>query len=202
MHAPSRIQVCIAHRNTFVAQGLRVTLAQQAGIELVDAGTAQIVVADPVRGLALATGRGAKVLIVAEGDQPQELQSALAAGVDGYLHLDGTPHDLLTGIRLLAGGARYLGPTAAQRVAEGLRLARLTPRQLQVLRLVAHGRSNKSVAQVLRITPGTVKSHMKAIMGQLGAHSRTHAMRIALERGLLETPSARMAAAGRAASRA
>lgn len=185
MHAPSRIQVCIAHRNDFVAQGLRVTLAQQDGIALVDADTAQIVVADPAHGLALAARCAARVLVVAEADQPQQLQAALAGGVAGYLHLDGTPQDLLTGIRLLASGARYLGPTAAQRVAEGLQQARLTPRQLQVLRLVAQGCSNKRVAQALCITPGTVKSHMKAIMGQLGAFSRTHAMRIALERGLL-----------------
>ncbi len=186
MPAASRIQVGIVHRNAFVARGLRAALAQQAGIELVDAGAAQIVVADLAGGLALAEGRAAKVLVVAEDDQPQQLRAALAAGIHGYLHLDGTPHDLLAGIRLLAGGARYLGPTAAQRVAQGLQHAALTPRQLQVLRLVARGGSNKRVAQLLRITPGTVKSHMKAILAQLGARSRTHAVRIALERGLLD----------------
>lgn len=186
MSPPYAIQVCIAHRNAFVAQGLRAALVQQAGIELVDADSAQIVVADQAGGLALAGGSAAKVFVLAEDDQPQQLRAALAAGIDGYLHLDGTPHDLLTGIRLLAGGARYLGPTAVQRLADSLQHAPLTPRQLQVLRLVARGRSNKSVAQALRIAPGTVKSHMKAILGQLGARSRTHAVRIALERGLLD----------------
>lgn len=106
MHSPFRIQVGIAHRNAFVAQGLQAALAQQAGIELVDVDAAQIVVADPACGLTLAAGSAARVLVVAEDDQPQQLHAVLAAGIHGYLHLDGTPHDLLMGIRLLAGGAR------------------------------------------------------------------------------------------------
>lgn len=185
MPEPCRIQVCIAHRNAFVAQGLRAALAQQEGIALVDTAHAQIVLADPSCGQALARGGAAKVLVVAEDDQPQELRLALAAGVDGYLHLDGSAHDLLTGIRRLASGARYLGATAAQRVVDSLRHGALTARQQQVLRLVARGHSNKRVAQMLCITPGTVKSHMKAILALLGARSRTHAARIARERGLL-----------------
>jgi DNA-binding NarL/FixJ family response regulator len=76
--------------------------------------------------------------------------------------------------------------SVAQRMADSLTRASLTMRETEVLRLVATGQSNKAIARLLMIELGTVKSHMSAIMGKLGANSRTHAVRIATARGLVE----------------
>lgn len=196
----SRIRVRIHHHNGLVARGLAAALVQQADMELLGetapaAAWAQVLVVDYPAGLALAGARAlaggpggvpGRLLVVAQDNQAHAVRSALAAGVDGYLSLDCGVQDLLAGIRQLARGASYLGPAAARQVADSLQQSSLTERQHQVLRLVAQGQSNKRVAQALDITAGTVKSHMKEILGRLGARSRTHAMRIALERGLVE----------------
>jgi DNA-binding NarL/FixJ family response regulator len=204
----SRIQVCVRHGNAFVTRGVEAALSQQADIELVgEAGQAQSVsdqpqvfVVDYLSGLALARARAAggtparlngKLLVVAPADQAHAVRSALQAGVDGYLSMDCAVRDLMAGIRQLACGARYLEAAAAQCVAGSLQQTGLTARQHQVLVLVAAGASNKHVAQSLDITAGTVKSHMKAILGKLEARSRTHAMRIALDRGLLDAEARR-----------
>lgn len=194
IHAP-RIQVCIRHNNALVARGLAAALAQQADMDVLDATAPgveppQILVVDYPAGLVLAGARKrgggpGKLLVVAQDNHSHAVRSALAAGVDGYLSLDCAVHELMLGIRQLARGVRYLSPGAAREVAGSLQQCALTERQHQVLRLVAQGESNKRVALALGITAGTVKSHMKAILGKLDARSRTHAMRIALDRGLV-----------------
>jgi len=200
-----RILVRVHHRNPFLAQGIEAALSQQSDMAVVagdgtgmpDHGIPRVVVADHAAGLRLAVGRGAasaprqpeKILIVAADDRAQDVRAALAAGVAGYLHMDCTVQDLAAGIRQLARGACYLGPATAQRIADGAGRDGLTARQREVLVLVARGASNKGIARGLDISTGTVKSHMKAILEKLGARSRTQAMRVALERGLVEMGS-------------
>lgn len=194
MSATSRsIRVAVEHGAPLLAAGLSSVLSRQIGIEVVDppggAGVvvADVVVADYGRGLWLAgqrPGRVApRVMVLTVQDREQDVRSALEAGVDGYLAQDCGVHELVQALHQLARGARFLGAAAASRVAESVGRVSLTSREREVLGLVSHGKSNKAIALALDISVGTVKAHMKGVMGKLGAASRTEAARIAVERG-------------------
>ncbi|UXH80510.1 response regulator transcription factor [Roseateles amylovorans] len=204
MNWPSqRIQVSVAHSDPLVAVGLSTVLSQQVDMEVIDAQTRPaspgpaspyIVVADYERGLHLAAARisprerhapAPKVLVVTANDREHEVRSALEAGVEGYLELGCALQDLISGVRQLARGSRYLSAMAAQRIAASMARSTLTDREQQVLGLVARGKSNKGVALTLQISAGTVKAHMKAILSKLDAETRTEAASIAMERGLI-----------------
>jgi len=110
---------------------------------------------------------------------------ALKAGAAGYLLKSMLRRDLLDTIRLVHAGRRHIPPEVAQSLAEHQADALLTEREIDVLQLVAAGRSNKIVADELSISEETVKSHMKSIMSKLAANDRTHAVTIAMKRGIL-----------------
>jgi len=110
---------------------------------------------------------------------------ALKAGAAGYLLKSMLRRDLLDTIRLVHAGRRHIPPEVAQSLAEHQADALLTEREIDVLQLVAAGRSNKIVADELSISEETVKSHMKSIMSKLSANDRTHAVTIAMQRGIL-----------------
>lgn len=202
-HAAPRIQVAVEYADPLVAIGLSTVLSQQLDIDLIGAparnglpaARPQIVVADYARGLHLAgqargqaPGRGAdplRVLVVAAQDREQAVRQALEAGVDGYLELGCEVQEFISGVRQLARGARYLSATAARRVADSMARSALTAREREVLGLVVLGKSNKAIALELEVSLGTVKAHMKALMGKLGACTRTEAANIAVERGLV-----------------
>lgn len=210
-----RIQVSVKYVDPLVAAGLTTVLSQQVDMEVVeDTGEAvepgaatrpadrpaQVIVADYARALSLAAHREAqrrhhpahagarpamKVLVVTPHDREHDVRSALEAGVDGYLELGCDVGELVSGVRQLARGARYLSPMAAAHIASSMGRSTLTCRELDVLCLVARGHSNKAVANRLDISEGTVKAHMKAILGKLNANTRTEAANIALQRGLI-----------------
>jgi DNA-binding NarL/FixJ family response regulator len=96
---------------------------------------------------------------------------------------------------MLASGRRYLSASVAQHIAESLTHATLTPREHEVLDCLATGQCNKTIARHLEISVTTVKAHVQAIMGKLDASSRTHAVSIAAQRGLVglgERPGGRL----------
>jgi DNA-binding NarL/FixJ family response regulator len=194
---PPRIQVSVEHADPLVAIGLSTVLAQQPDIDLVSARPAAIVIADYAQGLTLAgmtrirsrspcADARMRVLVLASQPREQDVRSALDAGVDGFLELGCRVQELLNGVRQVARGSRYLSAAAASRMAESLGHSDLTQREGEVLQLVARGQSNKAIALSLRISVGTVKAHMKGVMGKLGASTRTQAASIAGERGLLD----------------
>ena len=194
-----RIQVRVRYVDPLVAAGLTTVLSQQIDMEVLpdddDAPLgAQVVVADYEQALTLATRRegqnappdaAVKVLVVTPNDRENDVRSALDAGVDGYLELGCQVGELISGVRQLARGSRYLSQMAASRIASSIGRSTLTQREMDVLCLVARGHSNKVVAQKLDISAGTVKAHMKAILGKLNASTRTEAASIAQPRGLI-----------------
>ena len=115
-----------------------------------------------------------------------EIQRALRAGAAAYV-LKSTPkNELLRTIRAVAAGQRHIPADVAGVVAEYLGQEDLTPRELEVLRLVRDGNRNKQIADQLSISEATVTFHIKNIVEKLQANDRTHAVTIALRRGLLE----------------
>jgi DNA-binding NarL/FixJ family response regulator len=111
---------------------------------------------------------------------------ALKAGASGYLLKSMLRKDLLDTIRTVHAGKRRIPPQIASEIAEHAADDALTEREIDVLRRVGSGNSNKQIAVQLAISEGTVKAHMKSILPKLGAHDRTHAVMIAVKRGILD----------------
>jgi len=115
-----------------------------------------------------------------------QVMRALKAGARGYV-LKGRVHkELLETIRAVHAGQKRLPPEVAAVLAEHAGEEELSARELNVLRLIAAGNANKEIAAQLSVTEETVKSHVTSILSKLGANDRTHAVTIALKRGIIE----------------
>jgi len=116
---------------------------------------------------------------------------AVRAGAIGYLLKNSTPEDLHRGIRAAAAGQVFLSPEAAARLVRQVKAPErpepLTPREIEVLRLVARGRANKQIARELGVGEETVKTHVRNILGKLQAASRTQAALHAIRTGLVSS---------------
>jgi DNA-binding NarL/FixJ family response regulator len=113
--------------------------------------------------------------------------TALKAGAQGFLLKSALRKELIDTVRALHGGNRWIQPQVATDIAEHAIDDPLTARELAVLACVAQGNSNKIVGQLLAITDDTVKAHMKSILAKLDARDRTHAVVIAIARGILQS---------------
>ena len=123
------------------------------------------------------------VLTTYEGDVLA--RRALKAGAAGYILKDMIRTELLEAIRAVHGGRRYIPQKIAAELAEHYTEDDLSEREIEILREVARGTSNKIIAAHLSISEATVKAHMQKIMLKLGASDRTHAVNIATTRGFL-----------------
>lgn len=127
------------------------------------------------------------VLILTTFDRDAEILGAIEAGAAGYLLKDVAPDAILDGIRRAAAGDMVLAPDLASRVLTGMRnpLPKLTDREVDVLRLLRTGSTNKEIARLLFVTEATVKSHLAHIFTKLGVDSRSRAIHRAQETGLI-----------------
>lgn len=127
------------------------------------------------------------VLILTTFDRDAEILGAIEAGAAGYLLKDVAPDVIIEGILRAAGGDMFLAPDLANRVLKGMRnpLPKLTEREVEVLRLLATGAANKEIARALFVTEATVKSHIAHIFTKLNVDSRSRAIHIAQETGLI-----------------
>jgi len=130
---------------------------------------------------------GVHVLVLTTYETDTDILRAVEAGATGYLLKD-TPRDqLVAGVRAAARGESALSPSVARRLVQQLRgdAERLTPRELEVLSGVARGLSNAAIGRELFITEATVKTHLLRMFGKLGVDDRTHAVTVAIQRGIL-----------------
>jgi DNA-binding NarL/FixJ family response regulator len=127
----------------------------------------------------------ARIIILTTYEGDALARRALKAGVAGYILKDMIRTELLEAIRLVHVGKRYIPQKIAAELAEHYAEDDLSEREIEVLREVAHGSSNKIIASHLSISEATVKAHMQNILLKLGASDRTHAVSIATSRGFL-----------------
>lgn len=127
------------------------------------------------------------VLILTTFDRDAEILGAIEAGAAGYLLKDLAPEMIVEGIRRAATGDIVLAPDLATRVLRGMRnpLPKLTAREVEVLRLLATGATNREISRSLFVTEATVKSHLNHIFTKLGVDSRSRAVAHAQETGLI-----------------
>lgn len=124
------------------------------------------------------------VLTTYSGDV--EIVRALRAGAQAYLLKGHLRKELFDTIRMVHDGRRRIPPEIASQIANHTADSNLSIREIDVLQLIATGNANKLVADKLSISEDTVKGHVKSILSKLGAHDRTHAVTIAVKRGIIE----------------
>lgn len=193
-----------------VRAGVRALLSAEDGIEVVgEAGTS----ADAVRGIALekpdvvlmdlqlgdgvdgveltrrvrALPEPPAVLVLTTYDSDADITRAIDAGAVGYLLKAGPPEELFRGVRAAARGETVLSPQVATRMMKRMRdpLPGLSPREIEILRLLAEGMGNKEIGKRLFITEATVKTHLQRIYAKLGVETRTAAVTAGVERGVI-----------------
>ena len=210
----SPIRIVIADDHTIVRKGLRAVLRNQPDIEVVgEAATGREAIAEFERlqpdvilmDLAMpevdgieaieqiqASHPGARILVLTSFSSEDKIFPAIKAGALGYHLKDSSPEELVEAIRQVHGGESALHPVIARKVLKELSRPSgrpptadpLTPREVEVLRLVARGWSNQEIADELFISETTVRTHVSNILGKLHLASRTQAALFALREGL------------------
>jgi DNA-binding NarL/FixJ family response regulator len=141
----------------------------------------------------VASHPSSRVLVLTTYDSDADIVRAVEAGATGYLLKDTPRTVLVDAVRAAARGETVLAPPVAARLVSRLRAPApeaLTPREVQVLSLVARGLSNGEIGRELLIGEATVKTHLLRAFAKLGVDDRTRAVTVAMERGILPTPSA------------
>jgi two-component system, NarL family, response regulator LiaR len=209
------IRVLIADDHAVVRQGLRTFLDLQEDVEVVaEAADGEAAVAEAWRTapdvvlLDLAMPRldgvaalprlreaapAARVIVLTSFGEDERLFAALRAGAAGFLLKDVEPAELVRAIRTAHAGQAPLSPAVAARMVEEIahggdrtpQVDELTPRELEVLRLIAGGRSNKRIALELGVAEKTVKTHVSHVLAKLGLSDRTQAALYAVREGLV-----------------
>jgi DNA-binding NarL/FixJ family response regulator len=209
------IRIVVADDHPVVLDGLVAILGTQPDFEVVGtAGNGVEVVAqvdalrpdvllldlempemDGVEALKTLRGRGinARVIVFTAFDTDERILGAVQAGAEGYL-LKGAPREeLFEAIRVVNSGGSLLQPLVMSKLLrhishqeEAKNVEPLSPRELEVLQLMARGLQNKEIAAELVISERTVKFHVSSILGKLGAGNRTEAVTMALQQGIIE----------------
>lgn len=207
MSKSTRITVLVVDDHPIVRDGLRAIISSEPDLEMVgDVGTGcegvdayfslrpAVVVMDlmlPDIGGAEAIRRicqrasGAQIIVLTTAAGDEDIYRALEAGARGYLLKDMVRKELLQAIRVVAAGRRYIPSQVGTAIAENLPRPDITAREIEVLQLVASGFKNKEVAHRLDISEDTVNAHIKHILQKLNASDRTHAVTVALRRGII-----------------
>jgi DNA-binding NarL/FixJ family response regulator len=130
----------------------------------------------------------ARVIVLTTFDGDEDIYRALQAGAKGYLLKDMFGEELIDAIRAVHAGKQRIPPAVAQRLAERMVGPSLTARELDVLKCIVGGKSNRDIGQELSISEATVKTHINNILGKLGVADRTQAATTALQRGIVHLP--------------
>jgi DNA-binding NarL/FixJ family response regulator len=180
------------------AEAVRISRELSPDVVLMDVRMPGMDGIEATRQLAGSAAGGPRILILTTFDLDEYVYDALRAGAGGFLLKDVTAERLFDAVRIVAAGEALLAPTVTRRlISEFARLrpqpdtpptaalAALTPRETQVLRLVAEGLSNPEIAARLVVTEETVKTHVSRVLSKLGLRDRTQAVVTAYESGLV-----------------
>jgi DNA-binding NarL/FixJ family response regulator len=171
------------------AEAVRLILEHQPDVVLLDLRLPQLSGIEVMRRARPQAPR-TRFLVLTTYDTDEYIAPALAAGAQGYLLKDAEPEDLYRAIRALMEGGAALEPKVAARLlghlTEEHANEELSERELEVLRLLPSGASNKAIALQLGLSENTIKSHISHIFGKLGVQSRAEAVSSAVQRGLLQ----------------
>ena len=205
---PEKISVLIADDHVTVLEGLAAIIGRQSDMSVVaEAENGEVAVAlwqkhrpdvtlldlrmpvlDGVGAIEEIRGHdaSARVIVLTTYDTDNEISRAIKAGAKAYLLKDARREELLDCIRKVHQGQICIPPSLIEKLAAGVSSEALTDRELEVLRLLARGKSNKEIAASLYIGETTVKSHLRHIFAKLNVLSRTEAIATANRRGFVQ----------------
>jgi two-component system, NarL family, response regulator len=208
MPLPMPIRLLVVDDHPLMREGIAAVLQRQADMELVGEASNGVQAIDAYRRLqpdvtlmdlqmpevdglqAILTLRAefpsSRLLVLTTYQGDAQAWRALKAGAVGYLLKSTLRTELLDAVRTVHAGGRWILPEVAQALARHAGQEMLTEREVDVLQRVAGGLSNREVAQMLSLTEDAIKARLKGIMAKLGAKDRTHAVTIALQRGLIQ----------------
>lgn len=203
----SPIRVLIADDHSLVRRGFAAILNMEDGVSvigeagdgeeaidkwrdlrpdvvLMDLRMPQVDGLDAIRRIRAEDAR-ASIIVLTTFDHDEDVYAGLRAGAKAYLLKDVQPEELFKCIRAVHRGEAYLQSKIAAKLAVRVHEQALTDREVQILGLLAEGKSNKAIAQALFISESTVKSHLKSLFAKLDATSRAEAIALAAKRGLV-----------------
>ncbi|GAB4578888.1 MAG: response regulator transcription factor [Anaerolineales bacterium] len=131
----------------------------------------------------------ARFIILTNFDSEEDIFRGLEAGAMGYIIKDTPQNTLIHAIQAVYNGQRMVSPEIAHKLSQRKTYPRLSPREMDIIRLMRDGQSNQAISVQLNITESTVKSHVKNILFKLGANDRTQAVTKAIQRGILRNNS-------------
>jgi two-component system, NarL family, response regulator len=132
----------------------------------------------------VATSSAAQILVMTMYDREEDVFGSIRSGAKGYILQSAPRTEIVAALRTVGAGERYLPDCVALTLATRLSTPTLTTREQEVLALMRLGISNKEIGRQLSVVEGTVKAHVREILGKLGAISRTEAVNLAMQRGL------------------
>ncbi len=172
-------------------EAIAATLRHRPDVVLMDIRMPEMDGLEAIRRIAAARSE-VRIIILTTFDLDQYVYAALTAGASGFLLKDVSPEHLIAAVRLVRRGDALLAPSITRRLVErfaprsaGADLSALTPRELEVLGLIARGLSNAELAAALTLSEATVKTHVARILGKLGLRDRVQAVVLAYETGLV-----------------
>jgi DNA-binding NarL/FixJ family response regulator len=205
---PERIRVLAVDDHPLLREGIAALIANQPDIELVGEASSGREAIEKVRSLRpdvtlmdlqMPEMSGINAIIAIRSEHPAArivvlttyggdalAERALKAGAQAYVLKGLVRKDLLETIRIVHAGSKRISPEVAAELASHTGEVGLSAREIEVLSLVAAGQSNKIIAAQLFITEATAKGHVKSILAKLGANDRTHAVTLALRRGIIQ----------------
>jgi two-component system, NarL family, response regulator len=127
-----------------------------------------------------------KAIVMTTFENEEDIERSMKAGARAYLLKDCPQQILVDAIRRIYNGEVYLPPQVAQKLVDRMQKPQLNPRELEVLKVVATGKSNKEIGVQLFISEGTVKTHVESLLDKLGVATRTSAVKVAVRRGLVQ----------------
>lgn len=151
-------------------------------VSLSPSGTAHVEGIERIR----AVKASASVISVTSCAHCEDIHPLLRAGARGYIRRDATVSELLKCVLCVAEGGRYLTPAAISTLADTVWSDALSPRELDILRLISTGKSNRAIGKSAGISEETVKSHVNKILSKLDVTSRTEAVSVAVRRGVIQ----------------
>ena len=126
-----------------------------------------------------------RIIVITTYDGDEDIYRALQSGAHGYLLKDMSKYEMVEAIRAVHAGEYRIPANIANRLAARMGRPEITPREIEVLKLIVKGKSNKEIGAALDITEDTVKGHLKSVYAKLGVNDRTQAVISALQRGIM-----------------
>jgi DNA-binding NarL/FixJ family response regulator len=131
-------------------------------------------------------GSPPKVIVLTSFETDEDVYRAVRAGAQGYLLKSTVQHEMIAAIRAVAAGMRHIPPRIASRLAQRMSRPALTPRELEILEMLAKGLTNKQIGTVFQISGNTARNHVNSIIQKLEVSDRTEAVSTAIQQGLVD----------------